>query len=182
MQATVPPSVTEGVEQAPPDIETMRVTAQRVLGPDDGADVLPPAGEELATLTAMLRGHLEVLAPEVERAARKLKEGSIPRYRALGCVWEARSRLEVKPSSRYGGDVGHARRLARVLDVLCDHYENLSAAGEPRDQAAFVRLANHCVTCPTCRAMDATGANLNLPCPEGDRLNDEYRQAQPGRR
>ncbi|MFF7309209.1 hypothetical protein [Streptomyces sp. NPDC008137] len=44
-------------------------------------------------------------------------------------------------------------------------------------QAAFVRFADHCATCPTCCAMDGEGANLNLPCAEQDRLHEEYRQA-----
>jgi hypothetical protein len=44
-------------------------------------------------------------------------------------------------------------------------------------QEAFVLLANHCIACPTCSAVDAQGWNLNLPCAERDPLRAEYRQA-----
>jgi hypothetical protein len=43
---------------------------------------------------------------------------------------------------------------------------------------AFVRLADHCIPCATCSAKDGEGKNLGLLCPEGERLNEEYRQAQ----
>jgi hypothetical protein len=101
----------------------MRETATILLDPD--AVAFAPAAADLDTLTMTMRGHLAVLAPVVEQAARKLREGSVPRYTALGCVWEARSRLEAEPSARTGGAVGHARRLARVLDALCGQYEKL---------------------------------------------------------
>lgn len=106
------------------DIATMRETANLLLGPDDGPGALPPVPKELDTLTSMLRGHLELLIPEVEKKAGRLPKDSIPRYCAIGCVGEARRKLAAGPSHRYGGDVGHARRLARVLRALCDHYEN----------------------------------------------------------
>lgn len=109
----------------PVDLVTMRATTACVLGSGDGPDALPPALDDLDTLTAMLRGHLQLLAPEVEQAARRHKEGSISRYRVLGCVWEARARLESRPSGRNGGVAAYTRRLARVLKALCDHYEQL---------------------------------------------------------
>lgn len=121
--ATGPARGAEEQDQAPPDIAVMRETVALLMDPD--AMVLSPAGEELDTLTLMMRGHLEVLAPEVEQAARQLEAGSTPRYTALGCVWEARSRLESEPSARTGGHVAHARRLARVLGALCDQYETI---------------------------------------------------------
>ncbi|MEV0243088.1 hypothetical protein AB0I06_24605 [Streptomyces sp. NPDC050674] len=46
---------------------------------------------------------------------------------------------------------------------------------ETPEQAA---LWDHCLSCPTCRAVDAQGANLNLPCEATDRLTAEYRQAR----
>ena len=118
-----PPTAAEHPPAEPPDIVVMRETARLLLGPD--AVALAPTAADLDTLTRTMRGHLAVLAPEVEHAAGELKEGSIPRYTALGCVWEARSRLEAKPNARNGGPVGHARRLARVLNALCDQYEQL---------------------------------------------------------
>ncbi|WP_145968911.1 DUF6415 family natural product biosynthesis protein [Streptomyces hyaluromycini] len=104
----------------------MRETAEELLGPDDGPGVLPPSSPELRHLTSVLRGHLDLLVPEVERQAHRLSEESVLRYCALACVGEARRKLSAEPCRRYGGEVGHARRLARVLRALCDHYEALA--------------------------------------------------------
>ncbi|MEU0221135.1 DUF6415 family natural product biosynthesis protein [Streptomyces sp. NPDC006265] len=162
---------------AQPDIATMRETVNRLLDPDSTPEALPPAADEIDTLTLQIRGHIALLAPEVEQAAKELPQGSVRRFSVLGCVWEANSRLETQPSSRTGGPVGHARRLARVLNALCDHYERLSGI-ETREQAALVRLGEHCASCPTCKTVDDNGANANLPCEEGDRLAEELRQAR----
>lgn len=110
----------------PVDTATMRDTVNRLLDPDAVPEALPPTGDELHPLTETVRGHIELLAPEVEAAAQKLKPDSIHRYTVLGCVWEARSRLETQPSLRFGGAPGYARRLARALNALCDHYETLN--------------------------------------------------------
>ncbi len=56
-------------------------------------------------------------------------------------------------------------------------HSSLPAMAMTPKQAAFVRFADHCIVCRTCRAMDDDGANLNLPCAEQDRLREEYRQA-----
>lgn len=111
--------------EAPPDVATMRHTVNRLLDPDATPDALPPALDELDTLTALLRGQIELLAPKVETRARRLGKDSIPRYCALACVGEARERLRAEPSPRYGGAAGHARRLARALNALVDHWERL---------------------------------------------------------
>ena len=65
------------------DVETMRETTALLLGPDDERDALPPAVAELDTLTAMLRGHLALLIPEVEAKARQLPKDSVRRYCAV---------------------------------------------------------------------------------------------------
>lgn len=125
MKATVPGR--DAAEQArsdPPDLATMRETASRLLGEDDGPDALPPSADEVNTLTLTLRGHLELLAPEVERIAGKPRD--IPRYCALACVGEARCKLRATPAPGASGAVAHARRLARVLNALCDHHERLA--------------------------------------------------------
>ncbi|KUO19742.1 DUF6415 family natural product biosynthesis protein [Streptomyces dysideae] len=114
-------------ETAPPDIETMRATASRVLGPDDGPGVLPPALAELDTLTATLRGHLELLVPEVEQAAGP-RPRDVQTYCALACVGEARRKLSVAPRPEFESRVAHARRLAWSLNALCDHHERLGGA------------------------------------------------------
>lgn len=123
MSATRPDTQT-----TPVDLVTMREVVNRLLDPDAVPEALPPTGDELQTLTTLVRGHLSLLVPEVEAAARKLKPGSVHRYTVLGCVWEARSRLETQPSPRFGGAPGYARRLARALNALCDHHETLTEA------------------------------------------------------
>jgi hypothetical protein len=160
----------------PMDIETMRDTVYRLLDPDSDPQAFPPTGDELQTLTATVRGHLELLLPDVEEAARKLKPGSIPTYTLLQCVWDARSRMEAEPSSKTGGPVAYARRLARSLNALCDHYERLTGS-ETAVQAALRRLGVHSVRCPTCLTRDSDGVNANLSCAEGERLYDEHRKA-----
>ncbi|MEU6371257.1 DUF6415 family natural product biosynthesis protein [Streptomyces sp. NPDC046931] len=110
------------------DVEGMRWTVNRLLDPDAVPDVLPPAAEEVRTLTAVLRGHLELLMPQVERLAKRLPESSIPRYCALACLGEARERLRASPSPAPGGDVAYARRLARAVNALCDDFEKLGKA------------------------------------------------------
>ncbi|MGI5457856.1 DUF6415 family natural product biosynthesis protein [Streptomyces sp. CA-249302] len=119
-------TASEGTERRQvdrPDITVMRETVRILLDPD--AVALPPAADEVETLTQMLRGHLELLIPEVEQSATLLKKDSIPRYCALACVGEARGKLRAEPTRRFGAEVGYARRLARALNALCDHYENL---------------------------------------------------------
>ncbi|MFI5475202.1 DUF6415 family natural product biosynthesis protein [Streptomyces cacaoi] len=101
----------------------MRETARILLDPD--AVALAPAGPELDTLTLAARGHLALLVPEVEQAARRLKRDSIPRYCALACLGEARGKLRAEPSRASGGALVYARKLARVLCALCDHHETL---------------------------------------------------------
>jgi hypothetical protein len=111
----------------PVNVKLMRETAALLLDPDGAPEILPPATQDLSVLTDMMRGHLALLVPEVEAAARALGKGSIPRYTALGCVWEARSRMEAEPSTRTGGSAAHARRMARVLVDLCNQYETLGS-------------------------------------------------------
>jgi hypothetical protein len=97
-----------------PDIETMREIVDRLPDPDAVPETLPPTADELDTLTLQLRGHLELLMPEVEQLAHGLSKNSIPRYCALACLGEARQRLAAQPSPAPGGDLAYARRLARA--------------------------------------------------------------------
>ncbi|MFF3451246.1 DUF6415 family natural product biosynthesis protein [Streptomyces sp. NPDC002667] len=39
---------------------------------------------------------------------------------------EARRKLDITPKPGISSGVAHARRLARALNALCDHYENFS--------------------------------------------------------
>ncbi|MFD1657019.1 DUF6415 family natural product biosynthesis protein [Streptomyces caeni] len=108
------------------DTTVMRKTVRRLLGPDDAADVLPPAADELAALTARLREHLALLMPAVDQLAARLPSNSIPRYCALACLGEARQKLRAAPSPVPGGAVAYARRLGRSLAALVDHHERLT--------------------------------------------------------
>lgn len=121
-------TIRPNTQTKPVDLATMRDTVTRLLDPDAVPEALPPTGDELRMLTETVRGHIEELVPAVEAEARKLKPGSIHRYTVLGCVWEARSRLEAQPSPRFGGAPGYACRLARALTALCDHHETLTKA------------------------------------------------------
>ncbi|MEU5892528.1 DUF6415 family natural product biosynthesis protein [Streptomyces sp. NPDC047461] len=123
---TAPGTLACEQSKMPPDIATMREAVDRLLDPDAAPETLPPAPDEVDTLTVQLRGHLELLLPEVEETVKKLPRSSIPRYCALACVGEARERLRTEPSPRFGGPAGHARRLARTLNALCDHWQALT--------------------------------------------------------
>ncbi|MFJ6729971.1 DUF6415 family natural product biosynthesis protein [Streptomyces sp. NPDC091281] len=103
----------------------MRDTA-RCLVTTDGGPVLPaPDGAGLTALTAALGEHLEALIPLVEEGLRRTTTDSVARHCALACLGDARLRLRAQPSARHHGALGHARRLARALRSLCEHYEQL---------------------------------------------------------
>ena len=104
------------------DIDMMRHSISHLLGPD----AQPPAGEMLATLQLLLRGHMQLLIPEVEQAALQRDKDDVPRYCALVCVGEAHGKLRVPARPGEHHALAHARRLARSLAALCDHYEALT--------------------------------------------------------
>ncbi|GAB2863647.1 hypothetical protein GCM10027074_33630 [Streptomyces deserti] len=166
------------MDPRPVDLSTMRATVRRLLGPDDGPDVLPSTAAELDTLTATLRGHIELLAPEIEQLAKKLPEESVPRYCALACAGEARGKLRAAPG--LSGGVVYARKLAHVLNALCDHYQHIHAGRETPEQDALRRLGEHCASCPSCMSVNEDGGNAGVPCETGDQLYEEYRQARRG--
>jgi hypothetical protein len=110
------------------DLVAMRRSVSALL--DSEGDPVGPApdGAELDALTATLRGHLEVLIPAVEDVLGKVTEPSVARHCMLACLGDARLRLRAEPSPRYNGPIGHARRLARVVPALCDHYQQQETA------------------------------------------------------
>jgi len=114
----------EATDQAPPDVATMRDTVDRLLDPDTTPGVLPPTAGEVDTLTRTMRGQLELLIPEIEGAVRG-RPTNVAQYCALACVGEARAKLRIQARPGYESAVAHARRLARALYALCDHYERL---------------------------------------------------------
>ncbi|MER7574915.1 DUF6415 family natural product biosynthesis protein [Streptomyces sp. NPDC126514] len=120
---TTPPAHSPDTTELPPaDIPTMRATVAEVLPPD----VTPVDLTTLETLTGLLVGHMQLLIPEIERAAAELPTDDVPRYVALACVREARGKLAARPGLRPYDAVTHVRRLGRSLPALCDHYETLT--------------------------------------------------------
>lgn len=110
--------------EPPLDVETMRTTVRRLLA----ADAEPLGLDELDTYLSTLRGHMRLLIPEVEMAAGRQPKDDIPRYCALACVGEARVKLGIEVGAGLNHGIAHARRLARSVNALCDHYENLGGA------------------------------------------------------
>ncbi|MFD0434758.1 DUF6415 family natural product biosynthesis protein [Streptomyces chartreusis] len=175
---TAEPLGAAGQAKAPPDIATMRATAAPILGPDDGPDAFPPSAAGLETLDSALRGHLQLLIPDVQKAASGRRK-DVQTYCALACIGEARGKLTVATAGTPAARVHHVRRLARVLLALCEHYERLTGRGETAEQTALRRLGEHSSTCPTCLTRDDQG-NADLPCAEADQLYDAWRQTRRG--
>lgn len=61
---------------APVDIDTMRHSISQLLGPD----APPPAGDKLAVLDSLPRGHMQLIIPEIEQAALARDQDDVPRY------------------------------------------------------------------------------------------------------
>ncbi|GHH83095.1 hypothetical protein GCM10018793_44330 [Streptomyces sulfonofaciens] len=113
------------VRSGPPDIAKMRVASAALLA--DGASL--PRFDDLDERAIRLRGHLKLLIPVVEEAARALPDEHATRVTALAAVANARVRLSASPGPGLVSATQHARSLARELAWLCDHYEAL--AGTP---------------------------------------------------
>jgi hypothetical protein len=112
----------EGTSAPRVDISTMRASVAQVLPPD----VTPTDGDTLEMLTGLLRGHMQLLIPEIEQAAAGLPADDVPRYCALAGVGEARGKLNAGPGLMPYDAVANVRRLGRSLMALCDHYETLT--------------------------------------------------------
>jgi hypothetical protein len=121
-RVTASPSTVEQRDSRPPDIKTMRDSAHLLLAEDAELPVL----DDLDTFALALRGHIQLLIPEVAQAAGREPKDSIPRYCALACIGEARNKLRLGTDGTLPIRLSSARKLARVLNALCDHYENLS--------------------------------------------------------
>ncbi|MFG3586638.1 DUF6415 family natural product biosynthesis protein [Streptomyces sp. NPDC047990] len=119
---TAPEPAQTETTATPPDLATMRAAVRQLLG-----ESAPPGPEFLETLVLQIRGHIQLLIPEVQHVADRLPKNDIPRYCALACLGEARRKLSLPAGGSLSRDLAHARRLARVLNALCDHHENLAA-------------------------------------------------------
>lgn len=115
-------SATKAPENAPPDIATMRASVRRALTES-------PQPDGVDTLAATLRGHIEVLIPEVEALAGKHPKTDVPRICALACVGEARGKLRAANGHTAAVRLAMVEKLGRSVNALCDHFENL---GGPR--------------------------------------------------
>ena len=116
-----PPAATAEDAESPVDVALMRAAARRLLA----EDAEPPGAEELDTLTLQLRGHIMLLIPEVESAALRLPDDDVPRACAMACIGESRMRLSLEPGHNPSAGIAHAQRLARSVNALCDHLENI---------------------------------------------------------
>ncbi|MFD5710316.1 DUF6415 family natural product biosynthesis protein [Streptomyces pharetrae] len=172
--------MTADARTAPIDLEPMRSDARCLLA--DQREL--PSEGELEVLTAQLRGHLMLAIPVVAALADRFPEDDVPSACAHAAVMEARNRLGLDPRPSLPVRVAYAQRLARSVNALCDHYENLSG-GQPvvldPQRAALLGLWNHCVHCETCTTRDEDGVNANLPCAAAERLYGVYRRAAGAR-
>jgi hypothetical protein len=109
------------LDQVPPDIATMRATARRLLA-EDAAPISP---DDLETLRLTLRGHIQLLIPIIEAKALGLPKDDIPRACALAGAREAGMRLRLGVGDCPPVRMSVAMKLARSVQTLCDHYENL---------------------------------------------------------
>ncbi|MCX4860783.1 DUF6415 family natural product biosynthesis protein [Streptomyces canus] len=105
----------------PPDIATMRSTADRILA----SEAKPISPEDLETLRIDMRGQLELLIPAVQGLAAGFPEGDIPRECALAGAREAGMRLRLGAGGSSPVRMSVSMKLARSVVALCDHYENL---------------------------------------------------------
>ncbi len=112
----------EGTSAPPVDIATMRASVAEVLPPE----LTPTDRAILETLTRLVRGHIQLIIPEIEQATEGLPADDLPRYCALASVREAGSRLDDGPGRRLSDAEAYVRRLGRSLLALCDHYETLT--------------------------------------------------------
>ncbi|MEU0787773.1 DUF6415 family natural product biosynthesis protein [Streptomyces sp. NPDC006173] len=130
------------------DVLVMRQTIARVLPP---AEELPP-GLDIDSVIGAIRGHMELIVPEIESKALALDKNDIPRFCALACVGEAHGKLRARAGHGAHAALVFARKLARSLAALCDHYETLTGipictacdtAIHPRsEQVTYERVSN----------------------------------------
>ncbi|MBE4740749.1 MULTISPECIES: DUF6415 family natural product biosynthesis protein [Streptomyces] len=105
----------------PPDLATMRSTADRILA----SDAKPVSPKDLETLVIAMRGQIELLVPVVQGLAAGFPKGDIPRECALAGAREASMRLRLGADGGSPARMSVSMKVARSVVALCDHYENL---------------------------------------------------------
>ncbi|MGW3571161.1 DUF6415 family natural product biosynthesis protein [Streptomyces sp. NPDC000941] len=118
------PLTSEERDQRPLDIQAMRIGAHRLLAEDAKLSSV----EELETFTLRLREHIVLAVPQVEQMADGLPNDDTRRACARACLGEARMRMRLEPGATLPARITHAQRLARSVNALCDHYENLGGS------------------------------------------------------
>lgn len=104
---------------APVDTDTMREHAKRALN-----EVFDSA-KDLDQLILALRGHINLMIPEVEAVIIKHPRDYIPAICARACVGEARRRVAMGDGDTITLRVSVSQKLARMVDALMRHYTEL---------------------------------------------------------
>lgn len=102
----------------------MRETARRVQALDG-----PPSNTDLAVLVDTLRGHVQLLVPDIRALIRAAPAGDYAAAVALVGVDEAWRRLNTPPGFGQDAAYRHARKVSLSVMSLCDHWENLARPG-----------------------------------------------------
>ncbi|WP_217552028.1 DUF6415 family natural product biosynthesis protein [Streptomyces sp. GbtcB6] len=120
-----PTAAAEGDRLPPIDVPAMRASARRLLSGDAG----DPAPDEVPVMISTLRGHLELITPVVERVAALKPDDdrgwTVPVNCAIIAAADTRRTMRVETPSGRESAVRHARRLARRLNAMCDHFQTL---------------------------------------------------------
>lgn len=99
----------------------MRETARTVQALDG-----PPPAADLTVLLDTLRGHVQLLVPDIRALIRAAPVGDYAAAVALVGVDEAWRRLNTPPGFGTDAAYRHACKVALSVLSLCDHWENLA--------------------------------------------------------
>lgn len=101
----------------------MRGDAAVLLG-----DEVLPRWEDVQRLAHLYRSHILHLISEVEAGIFRQPPDDVPAAVARACIGEARRRLDEIEAPGLDGETQRARRLARSVVALADHWESLGGA------------------------------------------------------
>ena len=97
-----------------------------------------PRHTEVEDMTLLLRGHIQLLIPEIEDRAAALPQGDTVRCLAMAGIGEARRKLlyDKGPGPGLVSAVAHAQRMARCCRALIFHFGEVEAEREAAAAAA----------------------------------------------